>query len=52
MNIVDSSLWIEYFLDNDLDAIIINTIEDADNLCVPSVCLYEVHKKFLEAGFR
>jgi toxin FitB len=47
MNIVDSSLWIEYFLDNDLDAVIINTIEDTDNLYVPSVCLYEVHKKFL-----
>jgi len=47
MNIVDSSLWIEYFLKNDIDACIISTIKNTSNLYVPSVCLYEVHKKFL-----
>jgi len=47
MNIVDSSLWIEYFLDNDIDISIINAVENSDTLFVPSICLYEVHKKFL-----
>jgi predicted nucleic acid-binding protein len=47
MNIVDSSLWIEYFLDNDIDASIINAVENSDSLYVPSICLYEVHKRFL-----
>jgi len=47
MNIVDSSLWIEYFLDNNIDASIINAIENSNKLYVPSICLYEVHKKFL-----
>ena len=47
MNIVDSSLWIEYFLENKIDQSIINTIKDADNLLIPVICLYEVYKKFL-----
>jgi len=47
MNIVDSSLWIEYFLKKDLDVCIMNTIRNTNTLYVPSICLYEVHKKFL-----
>jgi len=47
MNIVDSSLWVEYFLENDIDQSIIKTIKDADNLLIPVICLYEVYKKFL-----
>ena len=47
MNIVDSSLWIEYFLENEIDISIKNAIIDTENLYVPSICLYEVHKKFL-----
>lgn len=50
MNIVDSSLWIEYFLKNDINPSIINAIKDKSKLYVPSVCLYEVHKKFLSLG--
>jgi len=50
MNIVDSSLWIEYFLENDIDQSIIVAIRDTDNLCVPVICLYEVHKKILTIG--
>jgi hypothetical protein len=30
MNIVDSSLWVEYFLENDIDQSIIDTINDTD----------------------
>jgi len=47
MTIVDSSLWIEYFLDNDIAAPIIDVIENSSKLYVPSICLYEVYKKFL-----
>jgi len=50
MNIVDSSLWVEYFLENDIDQSIIDTIKDADNLCIPVISLYEVYKKFLTIG--
>ena len=50
MNIVDSSLWIEYFLENDIDQSIIDTIKDTDNLYVPVISLYEVYKKFLSIG--
>jgi hypothetical protein len=35
MNIVDSSLWVEYFLENDIDQSIIDTIKDAGNLYIP-----------------
>ena len=50
MNIVDSSLWIEYFLENDIDQSIIDTINDTVNLCVSVISLYEVYKKFLSIG--
>ena len=42
MNIVDSSLWIEYFLENDIDQSIIDAINDAGNLYVPIISLYKV----------
>jgi len=47
MNIVDSSLWIEYFLENDIDQSVIDIIKDTDNLYIPVISLYEVYKKFL-----
>ena len=47
MNIVDSSLWIEYFLENDIDQSVIDVIKDTDNLLIPVISLYEVYKKFL-----
>jgi len=47
MNIVDSSLWVEYFLENDIHSSIIDTIKDTDNLYIPIISLYEVYKKFL-----
>jgi predicted nucleic acid-binding protein len=50
MNIVDSSLWIEYFLENNIDQSIIDAINDAGNLYVPIISLYEVYKKFLSIG--
>jgi predicted nucleic acid-binding protein len=47
MNIIDSSLWIEYFLENDIDSSIINTIKNTNKLYIPSICLHEVYRKFL-----
>jgi len=50
MNIVDSSLWVEYFLENDIDESVIEAIKDADHLYIPVISLYEVYKKFLSIG--
>jgi predicted nucleic acid-binding protein len=50
MNIVDSSLWVEYFLENDIDQSVIDTIKDADNLYIPVITLYEIYRKFLSIG--
>ena len=50
MNIVDSSLWVEYFLENNIDQTVIDTVKDTDNLSVPVISLYEVYKKFLSIG--
>jgi toxin FitB len=50
MNIVDSSLWIEYFLENKIDQSVIDIIKDTDNLYIPVISLYEVYKKFLSIG--
>ena len=50
MNIVDSSLWVEYFLKNDIDQSVIKAVKDTDNLFIPVISLYEVYKKFLSIG--
>jgi predicted nucleic acid-binding protein len=50
MNIVDSSLWVEYFLETDIDQSVIDAIKDSDNLYIPVITLYEVYKKFLSIG--
>ena len=51
MNLVDSSGWLEYFADGPNAAFYAPALEDAKNLIVPSVCIYEVFKKvFLEKG--
>ncbi|GHV21089.1 hypothetical protein AGMMS49959_09620 [Planctomycetales bacterium] len=47
MNIVDSSCWIEYYATGTLEKEIIDTIENVDELLVPSIVIYEVFKKIL-----
>ena len=47
MNVVDSSGWIEYFV-NGRNADFFNSpIRDTDNLLVPTIFLYEVFKRIL-----
>ncbi|MDR2575840.1 MAG: type II toxin-antitoxin system VapC family toxin [Treponema sp.] len=47
MNIVDTSLWIEFFAGTSLDKSIVNVLSNNNELYVPTICLYEVKKKFL-----
>lgn len=47
MNIVDSSAWLEYFANSKQAEHFAKTIEDAQNLLVPTITLYEVFKKVL-----
>ena len=47
MNIVDTSLWIEFFAGAKLDASIMRVMMNRNELFVPVICLYEVRKKFL-----
>jgi len=47
MNIVDTSLWIEFFAGTPLDKSIVNVLSNNNELYVPTICLYEVKKKFL-----
>jgi predicted nucleic acid-binding protein len=47
MNIVDSSCWIEYLMDSDIGAQVASLIENAAELIVPTITLYEVYKKLL-----
>ena len=44
MNVVDSSGWIEYFLDSPRADLFAAAIEDVTKLLVPVVSIYEVHK--------
>ena len=46
-NVVDSSGWLEYFTDSDRASLFASAIEDAENLLVPVISIYEVFKKVL-----
>jgi predicted nucleic acid-binding protein len=48
MNVVDSSAWLEYFADGPNAAFFAKPIEEADELIVPSLTLYEVFKRVLQ----
>ena len=48
MNIVDSSGWIEYVADEGNASFFEPPIVDAENLLVPTSCLYEVFKRVLQ----
>jgi len=47
MNVIDSSLWLEYLAGNLGDSAVINLVEDTANQYVPSICIYEVFKWML-----
>ena len=47
MNVVDSSGWIEYFVNGRNANFFTSPIRDTDNLLVPTICLYEVFKRIL-----
>jgi predicted nucleic acid-binding protein len=46
-NVVDSSGWLEFFKGSERAKYFASAIEDADNLVVPVISVYEVYKKFL-----
>ena len=47
MNVIDSSLWLDYFAGTLQNDFLAHTIENTANQYVPSVCIYEVFKKIL-----
>lgn len=47
MNIIDSSLWLEYFSGTLKNSLIVDMIEDSASQYVPSICIYEVYKRML-----
>lgn len=46
-NVVDSSGWIEYFVNSSRAKYFVDAIEDTDRLIVPAICLYEVYRKVI-----
>ena len=44
MNLVDSSGWVEYFQDSPRADLFAMAIEQRDQLLVPTIALFEVHK--------
>lgn len=46
-NVVDSSGWLEYFVDGPNAGFFEAAIEDATSLVIPSISLYEVFKRLL-----
>jgi toxin FitB len=47
MNVVDSSGWLEYFIDGENAAFFAPAIEDTKNVFVPTICFFEVFKRVL-----
>ena len=45
MNVVDSSGWLEYFANDKNADFFAPAIEDTASLIIPSITLYEVHKR-------
>jgi uncharacterized protein with PIN domain len=45
MNVVDSSAWLEYFADGPNADDFAGAIQDAINMVVPSITLFEVFKR-------
>lgn len=50
MNIVDSSGWLEYLAGSSNASNYAASIEDNENLLVPTIIVYEVQKKLLTEG--
>ena len=48
MNVVDSSGWLEYFAGGKNSGFFARPIEDAPNLLVPTLSLFEVFKRVLQ----
>lgn len=48
MNVVDSSVWLEYFANGPNASFFAAAIENTEELLVPSLTLYEVFKKVLQ----
>jgi predicted nucleic acid-binding protein len=48
MNVVDSSAWLEYFIEGKNADFFAPAIEDTANLVVPVICVYEVFKRILQ----
>jgi hypothetical protein len=48
MNVVDSSRWLEYFADGPNADFFAPAIENASELVVPSLSMYEVFKRVLQ----
>jgi predicted nucleic acid-binding protein len=44
MNVVDSSGWIEYLMDSDRADLFASAIEVREQLLVPTIALFEVHR--------
>ena len=51
MNIVDSSGWLEYFVEGKNAEFFAPAIEDTKNLLVPVICIYEVFKRILQQSY-
>jgi predicted nucleic acid-binding protein len=47
VNIIDSTLWLEYFADTEAGNIVSEIIENTNELVVPTITVYEVFKKLL-----
>jgi len=48
MNVVDSSAWLEYFVDGPNASKFAGAIENVEELVVPSICILEVFKRVLQ----
>jgi predicted nucleic acid-binding protein len=48
MNVVDSSAWLEYFIDAGNARLFAAAIENTARLIVPSITLFEVYKRSLQ----
>lgn len=47
MNVIDSSSWLEYFINGSNTGFFARAIENTDEVLVPTISLFEVFKRVL-----
>ena len=50
MKVIDSSLWIEFFIGTEFGKSVVQLLDNEEDILVPTIVITEVYKKFLNSS--